>query len=117
MKAALPDPARDPHRFFNVMTGVDCLSDIDIQLFCIDLLDSFRSLLVAECCIDFAVPILRVLSFIGGYKEEDNEAWGRGPVKMAQKRKCSCQDLHPCLPGLTSLAVKDVTTTPPESHL
>ena len=43
VKDALPDPARDPHRFFSVMTGVDWINDIDIQLFCIDFLDSLRS--------------------------------------------------------------------------
>ena len=40
VKDALPDPTRDPHRFFSVIT---VWIDIDIQLFCIDFLDSLRS--------------------------------------------------------------------------
>ena len=43
VKALLPDPARDPHRFFHVMSGVEWISDIDFQLFCIDFLDCLRS--------------------------------------------------------------------------
>ena len=53
MKDALPDPAQDPHRFFNVITGVDGISDSDIQLFCIDFL---HKLLVAGTLCRFGSP-------------------------------------------------------------
>ena len=42
---------------------------------------------------------------------------GRAHKMPAQKRKCSCRESNPGLQGLTGLTVKDVTTTPPESHL
>ena len=40
VKDALPDPARDLHCFFDVRMGVNWIHDSDIQLFCIDFLDS-----------------------------------------------------------------------------
>ena len=67
MKDALPDPTRDPHRFFRLWIG---LTISTFSYFVLTSCKISQKLLVAELRVDFAVPILRVLSFSGGYKEE-----------------------------------------------
>ena len=43
VKEALPDPACNPDRFFNLIFGVEWLSDTDAQLYFVDFLNDLKS--------------------------------------------------------------------------